>query len=688
MKVTLFSIVCSCLFSLPVLAHKPSLVDTSQSPYSDIYMVALDDVAWTEGFWAERFDVLQHKMIPYMWELFQDDEASHAWSNFLIAAGMGNGIDNEFAGPSFNDGDFLKWFESVVNVYAVTKDPELDALMDRIIEVVGKAQREDGYLHTKNIIPERTGHKQRKQFEDRDHFETYNMGHLITTACLHYRATGKDSMLTLAIKAADYIDKVCREDPEGLALNAICPSHYMGIMELYRTTGVERYRDLGKKMISIRSLVPESVGSDHNQDRIPFEEMSEAVGHAVRANYLYAGVADVVAETGDPSYMHALQCIAEDVWSQKLYITGMTGALYDGASPDASSDHFAIKLVHQAYGRDYQLPNLTAYNESCATIGYNLWNWRMFTLTKDVHYIDLFEQTLYNGVLPGISLDGKKYFYANPLKKLDDFNWPMRWPITRAGNIPESFCCPPNVLRTIAEVQNYAYALGENVLYVNLYGSNSLETEWNDGDCVKISQQTNYPWEGSVKITIESAPKSNKIIQLRIPEWVDPKNTSVAINGKRFSTELEPGTYCKLERNWSDGDVIELHLGFEVAIYEANPLVEENLNQVAVKYGPLVYCVEAVDLPEGVDIQDLRIAPDFKKDEIEFIKESVEGSEIQFIQIPAYAVVNESWDDSTLYRKRAVSEMKPISLKLIPYYAWDNRGDCEMTIWIPLATNY
>ena len=330
MKKLIFFVPCFCIVPLVGIANSNSLVDTSDSPYADIHMTGMEDVIWTEGFWAERFDVVQHEMIPYMWELFKDDDASHAWSNFLIAAGMGNGEDNEFSGPSFNDGDFLKWFESMVNVYAVTKDPEMDALMDKIIDVVGRAQREDGYLHTKNIIPERTGVAQRSQFEDRDHFETYNMGHLITTSCLHYRATGKDSMLKLAIKAADYIDRVCQNDPEGLALNAICPSHYMGVMELYRVTGIERYRDLGKRMIEIRSLVPASVGSDQNQDRIPFEEQNEAVGHAVRANYLYAGVADVVAETGDEHYLHALQHIAEDVWSQKLYITGMTGPLYDG----------------------------------------------------------------------------------------------------------------------------------------------------------------------------------------------------------------------------------------------------------------------------------------------------------------------------------------------------------------------
>ena len=233
-------------------------------------------------------------------------------------------------------------------------------------------------------------------------------------------------------------------------------------------------------------------------------------------------------------------------------------------------------------------PNLTAYNETCATIGYNLWNWRMFTLTKDVHYIDLFEQTLYNGVLPGISLDGKKYFYANPLKKLDDFDWPMRWPRTRAGNIPESFCCPPNVVRTIAEVQNYAYALGEDILYVNLYGANTLKTKWENGDAIHLSQKTNYPWDGAIQLQLVAAPKGKKSIQLRIPAWVDVATTSVSLNGELIEQKCIPGSYFTMDRQWEAGDVIDLKLGFEAAVYEANPLVEENLNQVAVKFGPLV----------------------------------------------------------------------------------------------------
>lgn len=663
-------------------AGQHSLVDTSKSPNAKMYMVDIDDVHWKEGFWGERFEVLQDSMIPYMWDLFQDDYESHAWSNYLLAAGMGNGRDGHFHGPPFNDGDFLKWFEAVVNVYAQTKDPKLDELMDKVIEVVGKAQREDGYLHTKTIIPQRQGVAKAKEFEDREHFETYNMGHLITAACLHYRVTGKDSMLKLAIKAADYIDGLCRDVPDDLARNAICPSHYMGVMELYRVTGDEKYKKLGAQMIEIRSLVPEDIGSDHNQDRVPFRDMDEAVGHAVRANYLYAGVADVVAENGDATLMEPLEKIAEDVATQKLYITGMTGAIYDGASPDGSNKHNSIKLVHQAYGRDYQLPNLTAYNETCATIGYNLWNWRMLTLTGDSEYADLFEQTLYNGVLAGISLEGTAYFYANPLRKLKDFEWPLRWSLTRAPNIKNSFCCPPNVLRTIAEVHNHMYSLADGTLYVNLYGANDLDTQWTNGDRVKIRQSTNYPWDGAVRLDIEEAPASEVSMQLRIPAWAKSETTTVTVNGKTVASGIEAGKYFEVARQWKSGDVVELNIGFEVSLYESNPLVEETVGQVAVKYGPLVYCVESNDLPEGVDIMDVALSLDAAAGDVVFGKKQIANTIVTTVSLPAWHLQSEEWSSRSLYRKAAKQTAESIQLELVPYYAWGNRGDTDMTVWL------
>ncbi|WP_414663630.1 glycoside hydrolase family 127 protein [Horticoccus sp. 23ND18S-11] len=660
------------------------MVDTSRSPAAKLSMVNLGDVRWNGGLLGERFEVCRTTMVPHLWTIFKNDTESHAWSNFLIAAGQGRGRDGKFHGPPFNDGDFLKWLEALAQVYALTREPALDAQMDEIIAVVAKAQREDGYLHTQKIIPQRQGDPQAKEFADREHFETYNMGHLMTAACVHHRATGKTTLLALARKAADYIEQLCATVPEDLARNAICPSHYMGVAELYRVTREPRYLALARRLIEIRDLVPASVGSDHNQDRVPFRQMTEAVGHAVRANYLYAGVADLLAESGDPALLTTLTALADDVATQKLYITGMTGALYDGASPDGSSKHGSIKTVHQAYGRDYQLPNLTAYNETCATIGYAMWMWRMLAVTGEARYADLFEQSLYNGVLPGISLEGKDYFYVNPLRKLQDFKVPLRWSRTRTPNIKSSFCCPPNVVRTIAEAHNYVYAVSPDTLWVNLYAASTLDTAWAGGGRLKLRQATDYPWDGAIRITLDAVPDRAVALKLRIPGWLRPGRAMLRINDQVVNQPLVPGTYAEVKRAWAAGDVIQLALEFSPSLWEANPLVEETLDQVAVRSGPLVYCVESNDLPAGARLSDVAFmlrasAPVFTP-----ARERIAGAAVQTWSTPGIALQRPAWSATDLYREVTRDPPKEIRLKFVPYFAWGNRGDTEMSVWLPV----
>ena len=670
-------------FAGPVHAGERALIDTTQSPSAKMYMVDLSDVKWTDGFWADRFEVCRTTMIPNMWKIFQDEKGSHAWANYLIAAGEQKG---NFSGPPFNDGDFLKWVEALCQVYAVTHDPAIDAQLDRIIEVVGKAQREDGYLHTQTIIPQRNGEKKVREFADREHFETYNMGHLMTTACIHYRATGKTTMLALARKAADYIDNLCRTAPVELARNAICPSHYMGVVELYRATREPRYLALAKQLIEIRSLVPAKDGSDHNQDRVPFRQMTEAVGHAVRANYLYAGAADVYAEDGDATLLKTIEKLSDNVSGEKLYITGMTGAIYDGASPTGVdyTRHHSIKTIHQAYGRDYQLPNLTAYNETCATIGYAMWIWRMLETTGEAQYADLFEQTLYNGVLPGISLEGRDYFYVNALKKLHDFKVPLRWSRTREPNIPVSFCCPPNVVRTIAEASNYVYTLSKDTLWVHLYAANALDTKWIDGGRVRLKQETEYPWDGAIKLTIAEVPDRPIALKLRIPGWVREGAASLRVNGAPVEGAIKAGKYEEVKRTWKAGDVVELNLKFGADLWESNPLVEETLDQVAVKYGPLVYCVESNDLPSGVRLEDVVLSTDDSHRLFATHPEKIANAKLVALTVPAYALKRPEWKPGQLYREVGAPQRENFKLKLVPYYAWGNRGDTEMSVWLPV----
>lgn len=664
-------------------AGERALIDTTHSPHAKMYMPDLGDVKWTGGLLGERFDVCRTTMVPHLWEIFQDDNESHAWSNFLIAAGLGKGRDGKFHGPPFNDGDFLKWVEALSQIYAVTRDPAIERQLDEIIAVVAKAQREDGYLHTQKIIPQRAGDAKATEFENRDHFETYNMGHLMTAACVHYRATGKTTLLALARKAADYIDHLCQTVPADLARNAICPSHYMGVVELYRATHEPRYLALAKQLIEIRSLVPPEVGSDQNQDRVPFRQMTEAVGHAVRANYLYAGVADVFAESGDASLLKTVTAISDDVATQKLYITGMTGALYDGASPDGSSRNSSIKTVAQAYGRDYQLPNLTAYNETCATVGYGLWVWRMLEATGDARYADLFEQTLYNGILPGISLDGKAYFYVNPLKKLADFKVPLRWSRTRTPNIKSSFCCPPNVVRTIAEAHNYVYTLSPDTLWVHLYAASTLDTAWTDGSRIKLKQETDYPWDGAVKLTITEAPTKEIALKLRVPGWLHEGAATIRVNGEVGATP-KPGSYLEIKRAWKPGDVVAIDFTFAPTLWEANPLVEETLDQVAVKYGPLVYCVESNDLPAGVKLTDVALALGKSSPAAaQSRRERIDSASVLTLTLPAVARAQPKWEAAQLYREASQPPWRDIALKFVPYYAWGNRGDTEMSVWLP-----
>jgi DUF1680 family protein len=664
-------------------AGERGLIDTTKSPSAKMYMVDLGDVHWRGGLLGERFDVCRTTMVPHLWEIFQNDTDSHAWANYLIAAGVEHRGDDKFHGPPFNDGDFLKWFEALAQLYAVNRDPAIDAQMDRIIAVIAKAQREDGYLHTQTIIPQRQGDPKVKEFADRDHFETYNMGHLMTAACVHYRATGKTTMLALARKSADYIEHLCQTAPADLARNAICPSHYMGVVELYRATHEPRYLELAKQLIEIRSLVPPDVGSDQNQDRVPFRQMTEAVGHAVRANYLYAGAADVYAESGDPTLLKTVAAIADDVATQKVYVTGMTGALYDGASPDGSSKHSAIKTVAQAYGRDYQLPNLTAYNETCATVGYGMWLWRMLTVTGDARYADQFEQTLYNGVLPGISLDGKNYFYVNPLKKLADFKVPLRWSRSRMPNIKSSFCCPPNVVRTIAEAHNYVYSLSPDTLWVHLYAASELDTAWTDGSRIKLRQETDYPWDGAVKLTIAEAPARTVALKLRVPGWLHDGAATIRVNGQPVAAEPRPGTYVEIKRTWRAGDTVTVDFTFSPTLWEANPLVEETVGQVAVKYGPLVYCIESNDLPAGVKLSDVALAIGRAPSAFTARREEIDSAHVVTLTLPAMARLQPKWDGSRLYREATAAPARDIGLKFVPYFAWGNRGDTEMSVWVP-----
>lgn len=661
--------------TLQATAQTKGITNTSESPYAKMQAVDIDKTIWTDGFWAERFKVCEETMLPNMWRIFDDPKISHAYRNFEIAAGLEKG-DHE--GPAFFDGDVYKWFEGVCSVYAVSKDPSLKVLMDKFVRTVVACQRKDGYIHTPTVIEERKNPNAKTEFVERLNFETYNFGHLMTAACIHYRATGERTLLDAAIKATDFLYDYYKRAPKELAQNAICPSHYMGVVEMYRTTRNPKYLELAKGLIDIRSYVKN--GTDDNQDRIPFRKQMKATGHAVRSNYLYAGVADVYMETGEDSLLTCLKSIWNDVINTKMYITGGCGALYDGTSPDGTNyTPDSVQKVHQSYGRSFQLPNITAHNETCANIGNMLWNWRMFELSGQAKYVDIMEQALYNSVLSGISLDGKKYFYTNPLAASDDFPYVLRWSEGRHKERQpyiSCFCCPPNTVRTIAEVQQYAYSLDSKGVYVNIYGANKLISNLENGEPVQLVQSTDYPWDGHVSIRLIKTGKKPFSVYLRIPGWCN--GADVSVNGISINSELKPESYFEINRKWKVGDVIELNMPMKVRFMESNPLVEETRNQVAVMRGPLVYCLESKDLPANVRVKDIYVSPEeiFKP-----VETTIAGSRIFMLEGKAVAMKGNEWKD-TLY-KEANKSFESVRVSLVPYYAWDNRGQSEMSVWLP-----
>jgi hypothetical protein len=661
-----------CFSWLSTNAQQKGLVNTSQSKFVRLQSVNMSDVTWTTGFWADRFKVCRDSMVPHLWDTYTNEKVSHSFENFKIAAGLASG---NFKGPSFHDGDFYKTLESLAGMYALTHDKKLDALMDDAIAVIGKAQMPDGYIYTKAIIQQKkTGEK--KMFDDKLSFEAYNFGHLMTAACVHYRATGKTSLLDIAKKASNFLIGFYNNASPEQARNAICPSHYMGIVEMYRTTREPSYLALAQKLIDIRG---QTDGTDDNSDRVPFRKMTKVIGHAVRANYLFAGAADIFAETGDSTLLATLDLMWDDVINRKMYVTGGCGALYDGVSPEGTSyKPDSVQKIHQAYGKAYQLPTLSAHNETCANIGNLLWNYRMLQITGKAKYADVMELALYNSILSGISLDGNKFFYTNPLSASDDYPYHMRWMGGRQPYIRLSNCCPPNTVRTLAEVSNYAYSVSDKGLWLNLFGANQLTTTLKDGSPIRLTQETAYPWDGAVTISMTQVPNKPFSVFVRIPGWC--QSATIKVNGVATSAKIQSGEYAELNRTWKAGDKVEINLPMPVKLIEANPLVEEVRNQVAVKRGPVVYCLESVDNTKE-KLTTLGLSP---KNNLKPKLVSIENSELMVLEGDAQRIDTTAWTNQ-LYREVSDNTPTSTSVRLIPYYAWSNRGHSEMTVWIPLV---
>lgn len=657
------------LVMIGLAAHPAPAANPSRS--AQMEPLPLGAARWTSGFWADRFELCRTQMIPAMERLMEGTNNTQFFRNFEIAAGQAAGRSR---GASFNDGDFYKWMEGATASLAIEKNPALEARLDEIIAVIARAQRADGYLHTPVQIKQRAGDTNAVPFGDRNNFEMYNLGHLMTTAAVHHQVTGKTNLLAVAQRAAGFLETTFSNAPAN-ARSSVCPSHLMGLVDLYRETQDPRYLELAQTVLRLRGEIKDGVSD--NQDRIPLAKQREAEGHAVRANYLYAGAADLFLETGDTNLWRPLAQIWTNVVTEKMYITGGCGALYDGAAPDAARDQKNITRVHQAYGRNFQLPNITAHNETCANIGNALWNWRMFLATGAAKYMDVVELELYNAILSGMALDGTNFFYTNPLRVTDPLPVALRWSRQRVPFV-SSFCCPPNLVRTIAESADYAYAKSADQIWVNLYGASRLVTKLTNGETVQLAQETEYPWSGRVRIRIVACGEKEFALRLRIPGWA--AGATVRVN-RRPAENAAPENYFEIRRTWAPGDMVDLDLPMSVRLMEANPLVEETLNQLAVQRGPVVYCLESTDLPAGVRVSDVRIPADLQ------LAARYDGrllGGIVVLEGQAEAGSGENWQGK-LYREVQPTALKPVPVKLIPYSVWQNRGPSEMSVWLPRA---
>ena len=641
--------------------------------YCAVKNVGVCDARWTCGFWAERFDMCRNRTIPSMWEALNDPENGAVFSNFYVAAGLQKG---KHLGTDWSDGDCYKWMEAVAHLYGVTRDPELERTLDELIGVIGRAQEPDGYICTQIQLTDRG------RWERRRHHELYNMGHLMTAASAHYRVTGKKSFLDIARKVGDYLYAVFQPRPRHLVHYGWNPAQIMGLVDLYRATADTRYLDLAVTFIDMRGSAPEDFmakgdwvlwdGGDQNQDRVPLREETEAVGHAVTATYLYSGATDVYAETGEKALLDALMRIWDDVIFHKMYITGGVGALHAGVSKRGDP-------VHEAFGLQYQLPNATAYCETCANIGFAMWNHRLLQITGEAKYADVLECALYNSVLSSISLDGTRFFYTNPLRWYGNKHQLLSSDAYERWRTFHCYCCPPNVARTIAGLHRWIYGLSDGAVWVHLYGSSRLDTTLPDGAPLRLVQETEYPWDGAVRITFEEVPNEPLTMRLRIPGWA--RRATIRVNGRDVGVPTEPGTYTVLRRRWLAGDVVELELPMDIRLIVANPRVEETRNQVAILRGPVVYCLESVDLGEGVDIAEVHIPRDIQL--VPRRAPELLGG-ITVLEGHAYRIRQPNWH-SRLYSEIDSYSVQKVPIRLIPYYAWNNRGSAEMTVWIPLC---
>lgn len=609
----------------------------------------------TDTFWGQRLKASREVTIPLA---FSKCEETGRYENFVKAAHPSS--EYKVEGFSFDDTDVYKTIEGASYLLQTYPDKKLEKYIDSVLTIVEAAQEPDGYLYTaRTMNPEHphewAGSKRWEKVEDLSH-EFYNLGHLIEGAIAHYQATKDKKFLNIAIRYADCVYREIGDEPGKLVR---VPGHQiaeMALAKLYLTTKDRRYLDLAKFFLDKRGYTERK--DAYSQAHKPVLEQDEAVGHAVRAAYMYSGMADVAALTGDTGYVRAIGRIWDNVVRKKLYITGGIGATNHG----------------EAFGKNYELPNMSAYCETCAAIGNVYWNYRLFLLHGESKYFDVLERTLYNGLISGVSLDGGGFFYPNPLESIGQHQRQAWFGCA---------CCPSNVCRFIPSLPGYVYAVHDADVYVNLYMSNTSELDVK-GKKIKLTQETEYPWNGDVKITVDPRGQKQFALKLRVPGWVrnevvpsdlyryvDQKKLSyeVKVNGIPVESVLDKG-YFTIDRKWKKGDRVEVHFDMEARVVKAHPNVEADRGKVSVERGPIVYCAEWAD-------NDFNVLSSFmnRKPEFSVVNRPDLLSGINQLKTNAQTLG---------YDEKGRLFVKDVELILIPYYAWAHRGSGEMAVWLPM----
>ncbi len=631
------------------LQNLPVVVDTRCSPHACLQPTPLSSVILEDNFWRERQRVNMQTMLPAQYRLCED---TGRIDNFRRASGRKK-ID--FQGWFFNDSDVYKWIEASAWILAANATPELEALIDRVIEEIAAAQRPDGYLNTYF-----TFERAQQRWTNFDYHEMYCAGHLIQAAVAHYRVTHKTNLLEVARRFADHICDWFGPEEQGKHFGADGhPEIEMALVELYRLTGEQKYLEQAQYFLAVRGSGKLGDAFHRNdpgyhQDHLPFQESTRLVGHAVRAIYLNCGAADLAAETGDPALGAALSRMWQNMTSRQMYVHGGLGSRYE----------------NEGFGQDYELPNSRAHAETCASIANFMWNWRMLLMDADARYADVMELALYNSILSGVSLDGSSYFYQNPL--LDDGSHRRQQWFTVS-------CCPSNLSRLLASLSSYLYSSTADGVWVHLYASSRAGILLPGGGEARLVQRTDYPWSDVVEIEVQTP--ANFSLYLRLPGWCG-SNWLVLLNGKPVEFTVTQGRYLKIEREWQVGDVVKLHLPMQIRYLENHSNVVENQGRVALMRGPLLYCVEGVDHPSE-DVRHFVLTNDISFS-AEFVPDLLGGVTV-LRGAARVAPQDENWGEA-LYRQRQLPADRragrKVSVMAIPYYAWANRAPGPMLVWL------